>query len=227
MSPIIPIFQLESNEPILEVSFLENNPIKDFGNGLLISSDGIFMTVAHVLKPLTGFNHYSLVKGNLFKIKIIDKRHTEEDENHLDLAIGYISIKVEKYFGVETFGSVSNDSALMICGFSKMFAKNLFPDQFTITKPDTYFYEIPCKCINLTYNYERFLGNIRIMKNSFTFDFQVSPFQLTSMSGSPIFNANKSVVGLFKGIGELPTLKGHAVHLDTIKTMVQNYNNTA
>ena len=215
-TPIFPIFLINSDKVFLDKSSIDNDSIKDFGNGFFISNNGLIASVAHVLKSKNGINPYALLDGKLYKIVILFPIPTNNDEPDIDAAIGKLDLTNIDFFDPIKFERVREGSNLCIKGFSRKLAKEVLPEQFDKLNLNCNFYEIPAYCLD------------RTTKNLFTFNSHDLTMYHKGISGCPIFNNNDKIVGMFKG--DTTDDKGkiiwyHATHIEFINEMLLNYNN--
>jgi len=211
MSQIIKIFQIDSNKDFIEISEISEYEVKDFGNGFFISNNGYLASVAHVLTDI-GCNSFALYNGKLQKIEIIESIFTdEEEENHLDAAIGKINVNQTDYFNPLCFKRVTENEELQLIGYSRILnrkehsSKNVVNGSLIILK---------ALCNNVKYAY---MDSI-IMYNSFALT--LNHTRLYGMSGSPVVNNNNNVVGIYKGGSNL---RNHAIHIDAISKILKNH----
>ena len=223
MNPIFPILHLHSTEMVIDASSIDNNSINNFGNGFFISKDGLIASVAHVFKCKNGINPYALLYGKLHKINILSRKHTTNDVDHLDAAIGKLELTGVGFFDPMKFKRVKENSILRLDGFSRKLAIDESPQSYALLNTDSYFYKIEALMFDMTYGcWNNAKKTSIIMKKSFTIILKSRSADFGGMSGCPVRYKEDLdvVVGIFKGGANIGNkIKGHAIHIDTIKKM--------
>jgi Trypsin-like peptidase domain len=216
MDYIIKIFQIESDKECLELSEIEHDKIKDFGNGFFVSKNGYIASVSHVLYNKKA-SSFALYKEKLWKIKIMAHKYTENDKNHIDAAIGKIDIEeTVDYYNPNEFEEVIENNRLELIGYSRelinVSIKNEKDNKFnsTLVKLNT-------RCIVPIYKYP---NNITMI-NFFTFFLENNNY--IGLSGSPVINENKRIVGILKGGAESKNkIKCQILHIKVINKMLKD-----
>jgi len=224
MNPIVPIFHINSNQRTIDASSIDNYRINDFGNGFFISEDGFLASVAHVFECKIDFKPYAFLNDKFYKIDVLSTKHTANNENHIDAAIGKIEFDNVYFFDPEKFERVKEKSKLRLTGFSRKFALYKSPNSFSLLKPCSYFYEIEALCLSTTHCCSVNPKQTHIiMKHSFEIKIESNYTDFDGMSGCPVLFKNDIVVGIFKGgtvVGNW--IFGNAIHINTIKDMYLN-----
>jgi hypothetical protein len=219
MQKVIPIFKIKSNQNQINFADFDVSTRDDFGNGFLIAKNGTIASVAHVLNNNDGLNPYGLINGNLFKIEVINQTYSEIDVNHKDAAIGKIYQITKDYFDPLNFEKVVEYSNLKIRGYSiKNFERDLLNEN-NKENFELFYVEKEVACMGSVYYYT---SDLIPMINFFSVagDF----FDYRSLSGSPVLNENKRVVGIFKGgvlVGN--KFKGSVLHIKILSEMINKY----
>jgi|GEM_PF-5768280 len=222
MKEICPIIQLKSDELLINTLNLDDSLCENFGNGFFISSGGLIASVAHVLKNGEGINSYALLNETLHKIIILSRRLTDENEDHLDIAIGQIDLGGMDFFDPMQFERVQESSSVTTKGFSRRLVNVETCEKLIPFDLHGNYVEIPGICLDTIYS-----SRSIIMKNSFTVVMGDSPqiinassINFKGLSGSLIVNENNLIVGILKAGGEIGIkIVGHAMHIEKIKEM--------
>jgi len=221
MLPIVPIFQIQSTEPQLsELNYIREQ-ICDFGNGFLISSDGLIVSSEHVLVKEGSSFPYALIKGILHRINILPSKKISEQSLNIDISIGKVNVNNISYYDPSLFQKVEESSTVTLKGYSRII-NNESKIKFDFYNPENYFFEFNTCCIDKTYGlYLHGSNNLTVLRNFFT----IAPIQvnLRGMSGCPIFNANNFLVGIFKGNAEginRNEIKLRGIHIEMIKELI-------
>jgi len=221
MIPIIPIFQIYSTEPQLDIRNFNQDQICDFGNGFLISNDGLIASAEHVFVKEGGSFPYALFQGTLHRINVLQIKKISEQNIKIDISIGKASLKSSLYYDPLLFRNIEEGSTVTLKGYSRII-NNESSGNFEFCNVEKYFFEFKTCCIDKTYGlYLRESENLTILKSFFT----IAPFNinLRGMSGCPIFNENDFLVGIFKGNAEgfnHREIKLRGIHIDKMNELL-------
>lgn len=220
---IFPILKIKSNRNILNIHEINENDIKDFGNGFFLSANGKFATAYHVIEESNGYKYFALVENELYKIdKLPLKKPLNNHRQEIDVAIGNIDFETEYYYDPLEFGEVKQGSKLLIKGFIRELFYNFQPQKsFLFSKSKYYFYEVETTCEKTVYPWQNHHHDEFIMTDSYLItNLPELDGWLYGLSGSPVFNRNNQLVGFLKG-GKDERGSNHArvIHINYVKKM--------
>jgi len=114
--PIFPIVSLKSDERTFLLSKINKSEIRFCGNGFFISDNGVFATVAHVLKDNRNVktNDYILYDDRLFKIENPTRLLTDTTFDHKDVAVGRINITTPNHLNPNIFSTININENIII-----------------------------------------------------------------------------------------------------------------
>lgn len=220
MNEVFPILQIKSKEDFLKISELKSDKIIDTGNGFWITNDGYLVSVAHVLKNNKKTSSYGFIKDKLFKIKIITRIQTKENENHADAAIGKIDLKVNDFIDIKNSIHVLQFDNLKIIGYSKYISNGRASERMLLNNSKFNIVEIQAICMDTNY----FNSKKSINMNNF-FTIVAKNHDYRGMSGCPIMNENNKVVGVLKAGAQINnTVKGQILHIKIINELLTKLN---
>ena len=211
MKSIVKIFQISSNEEYIDLSKIDQYKIIDFGNGIFISKDGHIASVAHVIKNKE-VNSYALYNGELLKINIIKRELSERNQNHIDIAIGKISVNQKNdYVSKDEFEDITNGMSITLIGYSRI-QNNLELNNELHNELNSELIKLKSFCFDTKYYYSA----ERIPMHNF-FSFILDNNKIGGLSGSPIINERNKVVGILKGGGQIGnTIVCQALKVNTL-----------
>lgn len=174
-------------------SDLKSEDILDSGTGFFINSEGLIATAGHVVKEVENEVFFIVKDDKLLPLVVIKRFDLLGNGEYNDYAICQVELKSEDYFDTTEFVEPNEGDKLILNGFTKH-EKAKFSQEYSFSNGVMYFNEI-----RAIYSWKGIkpFGNKGVFENGFVMHYEETFHNsLHGMSGGPILNLKKEVIGL-------------------------------